>query len=151
MIRVKICGITSPEDARLTVAAGADAIGLVFAESPRRVDLVRARAILEAVGPFVTPVAVFVDSPLEEIRTVTEKLGITTVQLHGLECPEKLEELRPLKVIRGVRVGGPEDLEELERSQADAFLLDARVPGKMGGTGVTFDSVSYTHLTLPTN
>jgi len=139
MTRVKICGITTVDDAREAVQAGANAIGLVFADSPRRIDVERARGVLAGVGPFVTPVALFVNSPLEVIAGITDSLGIRTVQLHGDEPPELVDALRPLQVIKAVRVADEADLENLKRYRPDAFLLDARVSGKAGGTGKTFD------------
>ena len=139
MTRVKICGITAVDDAREAASAGADAIGLVFAEGPRRIDTERAREIIATVGPFVTPVALFVNSPLDSIIDITDELGIRTVQLHGDEPPEFVEKLRPLRVIKAVGVAGKADLDGLDRFRADALLLDARVPGKAGGTGQVFD------------
>jgi len=138
--RVKICGITTPEDARLVVSAGADAIGLIFfSGSTRCIDVSRAAEILAAIPPFVTPVALFVNASLEVIRSVTDALGIRTVQLQGDEPPELPEQLRPLRIIKAFRVGTQGDLERLDGYRPDAFLLDAYVPGKPGGTGVTFD------------
>ncbi len=139
MTRVKICGITNPEDAGHAVSAGADAIGLVFTDSPRRVNPACASEIVAAAGPFVTPVALFVDSPAEFIIDVAGRLGLNTVQLHGDESPELVERLHPLRVIKAVRVADSSDLEGLERYRVDAFLLDTRVPGMKGGTGLTFD------------
>ena len=140
MIRVKVCGITRPEDAVFAASLGVDAIGLIFAEnSPRRIDVSKARDIVAAIPPFVAPVALFVNSSLEVIAGVTDALGVNTVQLQGDEPPELVDALRPLKVIKAFRVGGAGDLEKLERYRADAFLLDASVPGQYGGTGHTFD------------
>lgn len=141
MVRVKICGITSVDDARLAVSAGADALGLVFAPSPRRLSPDSAAAILASVPPFVTPVAVFVDASLDPILDLTAALGISTVQLHGGESPELVNLLRAhgLKVIKAFRVASSSDLDHLDRFHPDAFLLDSRVPDKLGGTGLAFD------------
>ncbi|HWG84421.1 MAG TPA: phosphoribosylanthranilate isomerase [Deinococcales bacterium] len=86
MIRVKICGITRPEDAVAAEAAGADAVGLIFAaRSKRRVTTEQAREASEALGPFIARVGVFVDWPLPELLAVAREARLTTVQLHGSE------------------------------------------------------------------
>lgn len=139
MVRVKICGVTSVEDARLAVAAGADAVGLVFADSPRRVQPDVAAQILPLLGPFVTPVALFVDAPLEDVLLLTARLGVSTVQLQGHESPEYIDRLRPLSVIKAFHVSSVCDLANLDNFSVSAFLLDSRVPGKAGGSGVSFD------------
>ena len=139
MLRVKICGITRPEDALAAAEAGADAIGLVFAPSPRRVTPEQAAAILAALPPFVTPVALFVDEPPERIRRIVQPLGIRTVQLHGDESPAVALELRDLCVIKAFRIGAEADLAPLAGYPAAACLLDSQVAGRRGGTGVAFD------------
>lgn len=138
-MRVKICGITCPEDGLAAAAAGADAIGLVFAESPRRVTTERAADILRVLPPFVTPVALFVDEPADRVREVCATLGIRTVQLHGDEPPAVAEQLAGLCVIKAFRIGSRADLDAAADYPAAAYLLDARVQGQRGGTGATFD------------
>ncbi|MBN2104719.1 phosphoribosylanthranilate isomerase [bacterium] len=86
--RVKICGVTNVEDARLAVTLGADAIGLIFAESKRQVTPEQARTIVRALPPMVTTVGVFMDQPLDEIQRTIQISGVTMVQLHGNESPE---------------------------------------------------------------
>jgi len=139
VVRVKICGITRPEDAVAAAEAGADAIGLVFAESPRRVNIEQARPILATLPPFVTPVALFVNETLERIRQTCDTLGIRTVQLHGDEPPDFARQLAGLCVIKAFRIGSEADLDALEGYPAACCLLDAKVAGKRGGTGATFD------------
>jgi phosphoribosylanthranilate isomerase len=85
--RIKICGITNADDARLAASLGADYIGVIFAQSPRRVDVDRARAIRIAVSG-VLVVGVFRDQPLEDVIRTTRESGIDLVQLHGDESPE---------------------------------------------------------------
>jgi phosphoribosylanthranilate isomerase len=139
MIRVKICGITRPEDAQVAAAAGADAIGLVFAESPRRITADQAVNILAALPPFVTAVALFVNETAERIRALCHELGLRTVQLHGDEPPELAAELADFCVLKAFRIASGADLEAAEGYPADAYLLDSRVPGRQGGTGTAFD------------
>jgi indole-3-glycerol phosphate synthase/phosphoribosylanthranilate isomerase len=142
-VAVKICGITSVEDAVMAVAAGADAVGLVFwPGSPRAVDVATARAIAAALPPFVLRVGVFVDAPPEEMRRVADEVGLDMVQLHGSEPPEAVSRA-PRRAVKAVRVGPGFRPEEALRydGAAAALLLDTRVDGdgRPGGTGRTFD------------
>lgn len=139
MIRVKICGITRPEDVLAAADAGADAIGLVFAESPRRVTPEQAAAILRVLPPFVTPVALFVNEPAARIREVCASLAVRTVQLHGEEPPAVAQALADLCVIKAFRIGSRADLDAAVGYPAAAYLFDARSPGRRGGTATSFD------------
>ncbi|HUU90790.1 MAG TPA: N-(5'-phosphoribosyl)anthranilate isomerase, partial [Phycisphaerae bacterium] len=143
-IRVKICGITRPEWARVAADAGADAVGLIFADSPRRVTLEQAAGIVDALPPWVAPVGVFVDASARAIRETAAEVGLAAVQLHGDEPPEVLAELGRMKVIKAFGIGSEDDLaaartwrkgaERLGRTP-DAYLVDARVEaGPKGGT-----------------
>ncbi len=138
---VKICGITSPEDAALAVDAGADAIGFVFwARSPRKVSPGRAAAIAREVPDAVLRVGVFVDASADEMKHVAEGVGLDILQLHGEEPPEALVRL-PRPVLKAVRVGRAFSADEALRYVATAagILVDTRLPGQRGGTGVAFD------------
>ena len=139
MVEVKICGLTTVDDAVRCVELGADAIGLNFwAGSPRRVDVAQAREIVEAVADRATIVGVFVDFTLDRVREILQETGIPWAQLHGDEPPELLAKLLPqaYKAI-GVRDGSAI---ELARSYpGEHILLDASVLGMPGGTGRTFD------------
>jgi len=139
VLRVKICGITNPDDARLAADAGADAIGLVFAKSPRRVDPEDAPAILAALPPYVEPVALFVDEPASRIRSLCRMIGIRSVQLSGDEPPELAAALGEFCVIKSIHVAAAADLEVMTDYPAHAFLLDTKVAGLKGGSGKTFD------------
>lgn len=139
MSAVKICGVTSVDDARRCVDAGVDALGLNFyAGSPRCCEPEAARAIVEAVGEHVLTVGVFVDAPLEEIRRTQEAAGFACIQLHGAEPPELLEPLLP-HAYKAVRVRGHDAVAETRRYGGEYVLLDAYVPGTPGGTGARFD------------
>lgn len=87
MVRIKICGITRLEDAMAVAEAGADAIGLVFADSPRRVTTRQAREIVASLPPLVSAVGVFVNSGAATILKTAAEVGFSTVQLHGEEPP----------------------------------------------------------------
>ena len=138
MTRVKVCGITTEEDARRAVDLGVDALGFVFyAKSPRWIPPPAAAAIVRALPPFVTCVGVFVDSPSREIDSIVEECGLTAIQLHGRETPDFCAGFR-LKVIKAFRVRGAELPPEIGRYRADAILLDAFREGVPGGTGTSF-------------
>lgn len=146
MFRIKICGITCPEDAAAVAAAGADAVGLNFyAKSPRYVEPASARAIVDAVPAGVVKVGLFVNAPVEGVCRIVDRLGLDLVQLHGDEPPEYLAALGDRPVMRAFRLG-PGGLGEigeyLRRCEAAGclprlVLVDAFRPGKYGGTGET--------------
>ena len=140
-VQVKVCGLTTPEDARAVAEAGADAIGLVFwAQSPRAVDVETARRIAAALPPFVARVGVFVDASRDELRRVAEAVPLDLVQLHGHEPLEALEGL-PRRAIKALGVGADFDLEQARRyaERADALLLDTGGQARPGGSGRAFD------------
>lgn len=140
-VRSKICGITRVEDALAAVAAGADAIGLVFyAPSLRAVSLGRAQEILRALPPFVTTVGLFVDAARDEVEALLEALPLDLLQFHGDETPADCEGFgRPY--MKALRVRPGLDLHAQARlyAGAQALLLDTFVPGVPGGTGEAFD------------
>ncbi len=139
-VRVKICGITNAADARHAAACGADALGFVFAESPRRVRAAEARRIIRALGPWVTPVGVFVDENPRAILAAVRECRLGAVQLHGAEDPREAHLLsRAVRVIKAFRVGPDFDAAAAAAYPADALLFDAYVPGIAGGTGRVFD------------
>ena len=140
-IRTKICGITSIEDAQVAIAAGADAIGLVFyAVSPRAVTIDQAKAIALSVGPFVTVTGLFVDADEAFIRNVLSQVSLHVLQFHGDESPDYCNRFqRPyMKAIR-MRPDLDVDAEIQRYPNAVGVLLDAYRAGVPGGTGETFD------------
>lgn len=135
MVRVKICGITNPDDAAAAVAAGADALGFVFAPSPRQIGGERAREIIAALPPLVATVGVFKDAPLAEVLGLRAFCGLDWVQLCGTEDAAYVAACGP-RVIKTVPVGEhPLDSAQLPRAQ---ILLDAASP-QGGGSGRSFD------------
>lgn len=103
--RIKICGVTRPEDALAAAEAGADSVGLVFhTPAKRNVTLARARQILDVLPPFVTPVGLFVNAEPAAVLQVTRELRLRHVQLHGAELPAAVAELQGLAVIKAVHV-----------------------------------------------
>jgi phosphoribosylanthranilate isomerase len=133
--RVKICGITTAEDAADAVEAGADALGFIFVPgTPRAVSPEAAGRIVATLPPFVTAVGVFVDRPVQDVLDIAAHCRLQAVQLHGEE-PAESARLIPLKVIKAIRVKDAESLRPLGTYPAQAFLLDAFVEGTPGGTG----------------
>jgi phosphoribosylanthranilate isomerase len=141
MVKVKVCGITTPEDARFTAESGADAIGLVFARSPRRVGVERAREISAALPKSVLKVGVFVDEEPEVVLQIASEVDLYYAQLHGGETPEAVSTVRNsgLKVIKALHMRDAASLEALKYYEADLFLLDAYSLKARGGTGERFD------------
>lgn len=144
-VRVKFCGITSPEDRDKTILAGADAIGLVFfKQSPRYVSMERAEMILKDAPPFVDTVGVFVNEDLNFLEDCVERLSLDAVQLHGDEDVEyclrfKSLKFKGAKLIKAIRAKDRESILVIENCPADAFLLDAYDQRLYGGTGHGFD------------
>lgn len=139
MAAVKICGLTTVNDAVHCAEAGADAIGLNFwPKSPRSTDIDTARAIVDAVGHRVQTVGVFVDFSTAQISEIMTKTGIEWAQLHGGETPAEVAALLP----HAYKAIGVEDGSAIELARiypGEHLLLDASVPGVPGGTGRTFD------------
>jgi phosphoribosylanthranilate isomerase len=127
---VKICGITSEEDALLAVALGADALGFVFAASSRQVSMATARDIARRLPPEVLTVGVFRDELPERVVEITQAAGLRGAQLHGHESPETTRWVRERVrfVLQAFRAGDPA-LEHARDHGADAVLLDSSVPG----------------------
>lgn len=142
-IKVKICGITNPEDAQVAIEAGADALGFVFhRRSPRSVDIQTAKAIVAGMPPFVLPVGVFVNEPVKVVRDVMDECGLACAQLHGDETASYCDALaRP--VLRAIRIQSRGDLLALAeykgRANVRGFLVDAFSDQAYGGTGQLVD------------
>lgn len=132
---IKICGITHPDDAELALDAGADAIGLNFVPgTSRAVDVETARRIIERVAGRLELVGVIADLPLEAARSLRDALGLDSLQLHGDESPELVAALLP-HAYKALRVGEPADVARAELYAGERILVDAKVEGRLGGTG----------------
>ncbi len=145
MTRVKICGITCPEDGLAAAGAGADLLGFVFyPPSPRYVEPVRAAEIINIVRHVTSTVqfvGVFVNEGLATLQQTVTRCGLDYAQLHGTETPELTAALmhRGIKVIKAFRIRDRTSLAEIDRYRATAYLLDGYAPDQPGGTGKTFD------------
>jgi phosphoribosylanthranilate isomerase len=141
--KVKICGITRPEDAHLAVESGAWAIGMVFhPESPRCVDHERAAEIASAYRRRCEVAGVFVNTPLDDILNTLGSVPLTVLQLHGDEGPAYCAEAKRrsgLKVIKAVRAKDAHAIRTLSAFPTDFHMVDAYVPGTYGGTGERVD------------
>jgi phosphoribosylanthranilate isomerase len=139
-VKVKICGVTTPEDAEAAVRCGADAIGLNFyLKSPRVVTVSRAKEVVRSLGPNACAVGVFVNAPREEIAYAVEVVGLRAIQLHGDETPEDCAGWEGLTVIKALAAASRGELAaRAARYAVDYVLLDTPRPS-YGGSGQTFD------------
>jgi phosphoribosylanthranilate isomerase len=138
--RIKVCGMRELAEVAGVVAAGVDAIGLIFVEqSPRYIDPERAREIVASLPPFVDAVGVFVDQEAEAVNEIVRYCGLTMVQLHGAESPAYCAEIacRVMKVFRVRESLTAEDLAPYA-DEVSAFLFDTFQEKVAGGTGQTF-------------
>ncbi|RMG59909.1 MAG: phosphoribosylanthranilate isomerase [Deltaproteobacteria bacterium] len=139
MFRVKICGITDPDDLRMVEEAGADAAGFVFfRRSKRYVDFEHCREIIRKASPKLLTVGVFVNTPADIINRVASIAGISAVQLSGFETDETVKAVE-LPTIKVFRPETPDDVKKAEQCPADAIMFDAAFPGSFGGTGKQLD------------
>ena len=140
MTRVKICGITNIADAQMAVAAGASALGFIFhKKSPRYISPSKARPIIEALPPFVTPVGVFVNASEHAVRDICRLARIATVQFHGEESPGYCKRFKHFKIIKAFRVSNIFDFKAVLQYKVDACLFDTFAKDAAGGTGKTFN------------
>ena len=151
MIPVKICGITTYEDAEIAVNYGASAIGMIFYEdSPRYIYPEKVKEWISEIPERVKKVGVFVNEKRKNIKTIVEKLNLNYIQLHGNESPEYCDKMiRP--VIKVFHVGTYFDPAVLGRFQVHAFLFDTYQKDKGGGTGRSFnwDLISSLKIDTP--
>lgn len=153
--RVKICGLTRPEDVALAAELGADALGFIFAPSKRQLSIPQAQALTRAVPAWVNRVGVFGPAEREAAPAIAEACRLDTLQLHGEPDLAFVARMRDrFTVVQAVGVGGDDQAALQARLEAiapyvDALLLDTARPGQLGGTGETFDWAVLAHLRLP--
>jgi phosphoribosylanthranilate isomerase len=144
---IKICGNTSLEDARMAVEAGADAVGFVFATSPRKVTAAQVAAIVQHLPAEVEKIGVFVNASIGDIYSTVRSCGLTGVQLHSDTGPSLTTGLRvrlgaKLKILRVIHFGPEADAQAAAIARdpnVDGLLVDSRTATAVGGTGVAFD------------
>lgn len=139
MTKVKICGITSVDDARVAVDAGADLIGLNFyPPSPRYVTPQQAQAIVARVPAHIETVAVFVNASVEIVTGIAQESGVQIVQLHGTESPEVCQQLAR-RVIKTFRFTAQVQPEMMAQYAVEAFLIEGFHADYYGGGGAQAD------------
>ncbi len=138
MTRIKVCGITRIEDATHAVGLGVDALGFIFASSPRRISPVACREITDALPAFVSRVGVFVNEEIQVVEELAEYCGLDIVQLHGEERPEYMDNLT-VPALKVFRIKDHSVLQQIQKYNRQCFLLDAFDPQLRGGTGKCVD------------
>jgi phosphoribosylanthranilate isomerase len=137
MTRIKVCGLTNEADARHAATCGAQFLGLVLAESPRRADLAEAARWLPVIRrefPAVQAVGVFVQPSAAEIAEAVDRLGLDLVQVHGVKNPAEIASPRPL-----ILAGGPDALVNAVAARPWAVMADQEGASGAGGTGIPLD------------
>ncbi len=133
---IKICGVTTPEDAAMVARAGADAIGVNFWPGSKRFAGEAAKEVLAAVPAGILKFGVFVNAPASEVLDTVGRFGLDRVQLHGDERSEDFRDLPPELLVRAIRVRDAGSLAEADTWNAHLLLYDAFVRG-YGGGGAT--------------
>jgi phosphoribosylanthranilate isomerase len=151
-VEVKMCGLTRASDARAAAEMGARYVGVIFAGGPRNLDAERARVVLDGAGANVDRVGVFADADVETIAATVREAKLDIVQLHsdpGSEMVRAVQEATGARVWAVVRVHGALDANALHElwKAADALVLDSKVKGVLGGSGLTFDWRAIVHAT----
>lgn len=141
MTKVKICGITNLEDAQTAQGCGADFVGFVFADSPRKIDPEKARDIIAQLSPSVKIVALFVNEIKEKVLEVMERMGrVDLLQFHGDETSEYCKYFKAKEIIKAFRIKDEASIELIRGfDNIDFALLDTFKQGQYGGTGKGFD------------
>jgi phosphoribosylanthranilate isomerase len=138
-VAIKVCGITSVEDALMAVDAGVDLLGLNFVpSSPRAISIAAAVRIVQAVGKQVEVIGVVADRTAAELRELRQRIGLHAWQLHGDEPPSIFEHLSEAD-FKAVRINHPSDVDVARTYPRRRILVDAKVQGVLGGSGHTFD------------
>lgn len=141
-MKIKICGLTRPEDIAAVNEARPDYIGFVFAKSKRQVDERQAADLKKSLAPGILTVGVFVDAPLEQIESLCRKGLLDAAQLHGNEDAAYMKALRARirqPILKALRVESAAQILEAQAFPCDWLLLDAAPPGGYGGGGWPFD------------
>jgi len=138
--KVKICGITSAEDACNAVWAGADALGFVFFKDSKRCILPKeAKKIIDILPPWIFKVGLFVNEEIPAVKKTADYCGLDFVQLHGDETQSYLKELSTLRIIKAIRLRDKDSLVKTDGLACELVLFDAYCATQFGGTGTAFD------------
>lgn len=139
MTKIKICGITQPDDAQLASEYGARMIGMIFYDkSPRFISDSAAEKIVQILPEEVLPVGVFVNPEVEKISSIIDNTGIKALQIHGKFNSDEVNSLN-LPLIQAYSISDKNDFDSIRQNGSDYFLLDNKELNSYGGTGKTFD------------
>jgi phosphoribosylanthranilate isomerase len=149
-INIKICGLTREEDVRAVVAAGIDAVGFVFTDSPRRISIETAIRLVSYVPDGVLRVGLFLDQDRDEITRVIETVSLDILQFHGRETEQECK-VFGLPWLKAVAMESADSVKQAERDYpgATGLLLDSHQAGQRGGSGKVFDWSLSRPLTKP--
>ncbi|MGD6849998.1 phosphoribosylanthranilate isomerase [Rossellomorea aquimaris] len=148
MTRVKVCGIRRQEEAQWALEAGADAIGFVFADSKRKIDVESAALISASLPSNVLKIGVFVNEAKDKMEEISRTVNLDYVQLHGDESVQFCDSLN-LPFIKAVSIKEKEDLDGIEHFGGEMILVDSGNGPHRGGNGTTFNW-DYVHsLNIP--
>ena len=149
-VKIKICGLTRDEDVRSAIAAGADAVGFVFTDSPRRISIDTAIRLMSYVPEDVLRVGLFLDQDRSEIARVVNSVPLDMLQFHGSETETECSAF-DLPWLKAVAMENAESVMQAERDYPGAMglLLDSHTTGKRGGSGKVFDWSLSRPLTKP--
>lgn len=139
MVRVKICGIKRKKDVEIVNKYMPDYIGLVFADSSRKIDVESARLFLGGLKKDIKKVGVFVNEDYEKVKNIADALKLDILQFHGSEGNEYIERFKGYEVWKAYNLNSEKDIEIIKKCCADAFLIDSKNGNKVGGTGKVFD------------
>lgn len=137
MTFIKICGTTNIGDALAAISLGTNALGFIFAPSPRQITPEAAMKICQEVPPYIWRVGVFVNADWPEVKQIADLGFLSHLQFHGQESPAYCAQA-PLPVIKTIKIKGKEDLKEIAKYDQDLFLFEGFHPEKAGGSGETF-------------
>lgn len=147
MVKVKICGVTNLEDALYSVHSGCDALGFIFYKrSPRYIAPIKAKTIINNLPKNIIKTGVFVNCKEKEIRRIAKLCGLDMLQFHGDESPEFCKKFRDYKVIKAFRVRNKIELKDILKYRTFAYLFDAFLKSKIGGTGKKFNWKLIRHI-----
>lgn len=140
-MKVKVCGITSYEDAVMVLDHGVDALGFnFFPPSPRYLKPAEARSIIRRLPPFITTVGLFVNiARVDQVSEIAKAAAVQVLQLHGDETPDYCRRLEDWPLIKALRIGKNQIPQDLNAYSVQAFLLDSKDDALFGGTGRSFD------------
>ena len=138
-MRVKICGITNYDDAKLCCDLGVDALGfIIYKSSKSHIQIDEAKKIIKKLPAFVSKIGVFVNESSQNINSISNQIKLNGIQLHGEESPKFIEEIN-LPVIKTFRINSAFDFSKLEKYNNCNFLLDTHSTEEYGGTGKVFN------------